>query len=132
MKHVTKNDDPTKESNADHASVTSDEFSKIPPIFAEISNNFEIFEVAEAEISNISKIITNQDEMLKSKQTKAKHANTLESPNEEEVDTRSPTIIQQEDTLEISTNEMSQALAESLKCSIRYWRAFTNMDYSSK
>ena len=120
MKHVTKNDDPTKESNADHASVTSEEFSKIPPIFAEISNNFEIFEVAEAEISNISKIMTNQDEMLKSKQTKAKHANTLESPNEEEVDTRSPTIIQQEDTLEISTNEMSQALAESLKCSIRY------------
>ena len=44
----------------------------------------------------------------------------MESPNEKEVDTRSPTIIQQEDNLKISTNEMSQALAESLKCSIRY------------
>ena len=44
----------------------------------------------------------------------------MESPNEEEVDTRSPTIILQEDNLEISSNEISQALAESLKCSIRY------------
>ena len=44
----------------------------------------------------------------------------MESPNEEEVDTRSPTIILQEDNLEISSNEISQALAESVKCSIRY------------
>ena len=44
----------------------------------------------------------------------------MESPNEKEVDTRSPTIIQQEDNLEIFINEISQALAESLKCSILY------------
>ena len=43
----------------------------------------------------------------------------MESPNEKEVDTRRPTIIQQEDNLEIFINEISQALAESLKCSIR-------------
>ena len=44
----------------------------------------------------------------------------MDSPNEEEVDTRSPTIIQQEDNFEISSDEISQALADSLKCSIRY------------
>ena len=43
----------------------------------------------------------------------------MESPNEKEVDTQRPTIIQQEDNLEIFINEISQALAESLKCSIR-------------
>ena len=43
----------------------------------------------------------------------------MESPNEEKVDTRSPTIILQEDNLEISSNEISQALAESVKCSFR-------------
>ena len=60
--------------------------------------------------------MTNQDAMLKSKHAEDNTtiANTLESPNEEDVDTKSPTIILQE--------EMSQALAESLKCSIRYWQ----------
>ena len=196
MKHVTKNHDPTKESNTDHASLTSEEISKLDVIqtafrnLAKIpnaehstlptnasssstsspeelsstmhdknksiaafeisttdksiesktssdanlhiiqinlsSNNFEIVEVVEAEISKFSKTMTNHDAMLKSKHAEDKTtiANTLESPNEEEVNTKSPTIIQQE--------EMSQALAESLKCSIRYWHAFTNMDYSSK
>ena len=199
MKHVTKNHDPTKESNTDHTPLTPAEISKLDVIqtafrnLAKIpnaehstlptnasssstsspeelsstmhdknksivafeisntdksegsiesetssdanlhiiqinlsSNNFEIVEVVEAETSKFSKTMTNQDAMLKSKHAdnKTTIANTLESPNEEEVDTKSPTIIQQE--------EMSQALAESLKCSIRYWHAFTNMDYSSK
>ena len=67
MKHVTKNHDPTKESNTDHASLTSEEISKLDVIQTAFRNLAKIPNAEHSTLStNASSSSTSSPEELSS------------------------------------------------------------------